>query len=213
MRQLICADSLSWLESNKHVKGSIITSLPDKEEIGLSIKDWEAWFIEAASRCFEFVKDTNDPVIFYQTDRKHNGEWHSKSSLLISLAKRLNIPLKWHKICLVNKAGAVNLFRPSYSHLLCFSHSSSPGKATPDVLETGHKIYKNGMGINAARAALDYATTHSDTVIDPFCGVGTILSLAEFDYNIKNIIGIDIDPDQIKKCEALLSDNILNIFN
>lgn len=214
MVQIICADSLSWL-SKKEMSGSIITSLPDKEEIGLDIKAWEAWFIQAATRCFEFVEGTNNPVIFYQTDRKHGGEWHSKAGLLIGLAKDIGIPLIWHKICLVNKPGGINLFRPSYSHLLCFSHSNplrsrcenrSVGKATPDVLETGHKLYKNGMGIQAAKVALDYLSTHSETLIDPFCGVGTLLSLAQFEYSdtIKNIIGIDIDPEQVKRCEDTL---------
>lgn len=215
MRELICADSLIWLKDNKDKQGAILTSLPDMEEIGMDINEWASWFQQAASLCLNHIKGSGNPIIFYQTDRKYDGSWFSKANLLISCAKELNIPLIWHKICLTSSnEDAINLYRPGYSHLLCFSEVKKPGKITPDVFKAGHKIYDNGIGIHAARIALDYISNHTkdNVLIDPFCGRGTVLSLAEFEYKFDKTIGIDIDEDQVNKCKDLLDNDIFSMF-
>ena len=39
MKRIVCADALEWLEGQRNV-GSIVTSLPDAEEIGATLLDW-----------------------------------------------------------------------------------------------------------------------------------------------------------------------------
>src|SRR5947209_7637194 len=132
-RRVVCCDALEKLGALKPVK-AIITSLPDASEIGCDLTDYEDWFTRAASLVMCAVKD-DGVAIFYQGDRKHHGILLSKATLLYNAARSLKLRLLWHKIVLRNPIGSVNLFRPSYLHMMAFSRLLHSGKPSPDVIE------------------------------------------------------------------------------
>jgi hypothetical protein len=156
------------------------------------------WFIDACKLIFEKV--TGDQyVFFYQTDRKREGGLIDKSHLVNLAARESNMPLKWHKVVLKRDVGKVDLHRPTFTHLLCYSRTLGSGKATPDVIQCGEMLYKNAMGFNAVKLCLDLIGDRSNTIFDPFCGQGSVLELAN-QYG-KDAIGIDILPEQcVKAC-------------
>ncbi len=206
-REIVCADALDWLFKNRDV-GTVITSLPDMEELGyrtVDMKMYSDWFKKAAKACFTSAS-RGHPVIFYQTDRLIDGRRFSKAFALMSLAASLDkgYDLVWHKIVLRRDAGKTDLRRPGYSHLLCFGDEKvKPGKPTPDVMHTGGVLYPNGMGISAATTALQTALRHGTSVCDPFMGRGTVLMIAER-MGFEKVVGVDIDPKQCEAAEQLL---------
>ena len=56
-RQVLCQDSLKWLPKNGGNE-CIITSIPEMEELGMKIKEYEVFFRSAAIASFEAIKDT-----------------------------------------------------------------------------------------------------------------------------------------------------------
>ena len=44
------ADSLEWLPAHPGV-GSVVTSLPDAEEVDMSAEEWGPWFMRATVAC------------------------------------------------------------------------------------------------------------------------------------------------------------------
>lgn len=199
MRQIICADALEWLAANRGV-GAVVTSLPDADETGQPVDEWAAWFARAAQACFD-AASAGAPVVFYQTDRKAGGRWHSKAAMLFQAAAAAGAELYWHKIILRRGVGKTDLHRPGYTHLMAFGVGGGPGKATPDVMERGRTLYPNGMGLRAARFAVGFAGERAGRVCDPFCGRGTIPAVAEaLGYDA---IGVDIDPAQCERARSL----------
>jgi len=197
-RKILCCDAVDWLNENQRELGSIITSLPELEEVSMNERDYRQWFRSAATQCFRATSEGH-LTIFYQTDRLLNGRRISKAQMLMQAAEANDAQLIWHKIVLRRSPGKIDLRRPGYSHLLAFGDSKAKaGKATPDVFEAGGVLYPNGMGIQAATVALQAALRHGTRVCDPFCGRGTVPALAE-PMGFTQIIGIDIDPDQ---CDA-----------
>jgi hypothetical protein len=87
--------------------------------------------------------------------------------------------------------------------MMAFSRMLRAGKATPDVIEQGDTVYKNGMGINAALIAIRFAiqTAQAQVIYDPFCGRGTVLAVAN--ALGCNSIGFDIDEDQCAHARVL----------
>lgn len=198
-KQIICADALDWMRATD-VRGAVVTSLPDSEEIGQMPEQWRGWFIEAAGLAMVLAVPTA-PAIFYQTDRKAGGQTHSKAGLLLEAAAARNIPLLWHKIVLRRRPGTVDIHRPGFTHLMAFSVNGKPGAASPDVIERGDMIYPNAMGLKAASFAVRFAGGLSRRIIDPFCGRGTVPAVADalgFDA-----IGVDIDKAQCERATAL----------
>lgn len=201
-RKIICDDALDWLPKNRDL-GSIVTSLPDMEEIGLkSSTAYVSWFHDAAGECFKSTSHGH-PTIFYQTDRLINGRRLSKFFNLYLAARNWNRHLVWHKIVLRKDAGKIDLRRPGYSHLICFGDEKvRPGKPTADVIPMGKPLYPNGMNLKAAHTALSLALKHGVDVADPFCGMGTVPCLAE-DMGFDTIIGVDIDEKQAASSRSL----------
>src|SRR5690606_15863107 len=99
------------------VRGAVVTSLPDSEEIGQTPGRWRGWFVEAAGLAMALA-DSAAPAIFYQTDRKAGGQTHSKAGLLLEAAAARGARLLWHKIVLRRRPGAVDLHRPGFTHLM-----------------------------------------------------------------------------------------------
>lgn len=91
----------------------------------------------------------------------------------------------------------------SYVHLLCFSHSHiEPGSSyTPDVMaHRGTMLWKRAMGLRACEFACKYIATHipsTQCIVDPFCGSGSILSMA----NLFGLHSIGVDHSR-SRCLA-----------
>jgi len=193
-RQVICQDALEWLP--KHGKNPcIITSLPEMDEMDMNVKEYEVFFRSAARACFEAVIDTGY-CIFLQTDRKHQG-WIDKGYWITDEGRDLGFHTVWKKIALTKEVGSADLFRPTYSTMICFTKKGLVGKLFPDVIYTGEKTYSNAFGIESVKLCIEYAKAQGvKKVLDPFCGSGTTLAVA-------NAYGLDAIGVELSKpfCE------------
>ena len=106
-----------------------------------------------------------------------------------------------------------------FTHLLCFAKCGSGtlrvgcgdadgvtdlGSTIPDVVARGSKpgnLRKGAccMGVGATAAVVKWAQRRLkvETVIDPFCGAGTVLAVANA-YGL-HAIGVDISPKRIRQ--------------
>jgi hypothetical protein len=183
-------DALKWLEAQDILPGcSFITSLPDFSEFPkLSIEEWKIWWGKAAALIFARCAE-NGVVIFYQRDSKHNGTWIDKGYLCQKAAEAAGFVQLWHKIVARGGIGNPSFGRPGYSHLLCFSKNvrAAIPRSTADILpEAGPTTWTRGMGLKACEAACKFVLeqTETRTIVDPFCGHGTVLAVA-------NQLGLD----------------------
>jgi hypothetical protein len=203
--KIVCANALDWMlrEENMGACGAVITSPPDMHEMpGASFGDWHELFTLAVLRSVR-IHTEGCPIIFYVTDRKHEGKLISKANLIMDTMQICNgrMKLLWHKIALRRDVGKTDLMRPTFSHILAFgSNKMGPGKGTPDVIHRGRTLYPNGTGINAARVAVEFALQSSEIITDPFCGVGTIPMVA-MKLGAKDAHAVDIDVAQCEKAK------------
>jgi hypothetical protein len=202
-----CADALVWLQGQPVLEGcSAITSLPDVSEFPeLSLAEWKQWFIRAAVLVLSKVP-AQGVAIFYQTDVKKDGAWVDKGYLISKAAEEAGCETLWHKVVCRRAPGTVTFGRPAYSHMLCFSRGIRVdlGKATPDVLpDAGEVTWTRGMGLQACLAACRFILEHTATrtVVDPFCGHGTVLAVA----NALGLdaVGVELSRKRAKKARAL----------
>lgn len=177
-------DAVAWLESRPQFSGvSFITSLPDLSEFpARNVDEWSTWFVDVV--CLILARCPDEGVsIFYQTDLKHQGTWIDKGYLCQKGAEKMGHAMISHKIVCRVPAGNTSFGRPAYSHLLCFSRGvrADLAKSTMDVLpQAGEVTWTRGMGVQACLAACRFvlSQTSTRTVIDPFCGHGTVLAIA-----------------------------------
>lgn len=170
------------------------------EEVGLKPAPYEEFFRRACRLCIDAVKPKGY-VVFLQTDRKHHG-WIDKSYLAIDEALKAGAKLIWHKIALRVQPGRRDLFRPGYSHMLCFSKEGKVGTLLPDVIERGEVAYTHAFGMDAVKMVVEYLKGQGIRhITDPFVGSGTTLRVAG--SMGLNSTGIDIDP---KQCRAALKE-------
>ena len=162
---------------------AIVTSLPDASELpALSPEAWRAWFVDAAARCCAAVAPTA-VAVFYQTDVLRDGRWVDKGHLVGEGAARAGLACLFHKIVCRTTPGTPTFGRPGFAHLLAFSRDLRvpPALATPDVLPAlGEMSWSKAMGTAACEAAVAFLAraTACRTVVDPFCGLGTVLAVA-----------------------------------
>ena len=208
-RTIHCEDALAWLPSDAGrtalAHGSVITSLPDLSEIsGLGLDGWLRWFEVAAAMVMSTVGE-NGVAIFFQSDIRHGGRWIDKGALVTRAAERCGHLMLFHKIVCRLPAGTLTQGRSSYSHLLAFSRTSRPPRRpTPDVLpDGGHQPGKKSMGVNACALACRFVleTTDTRTIIDPFCGWGTVLAVAN--AMGMDAIGVDLSPRMCRRARSL----------
>ncbi len=206
-RTVECAEALAWLARRAVLEGcSVVTSLPDVSEFpALSLAEWKQWFTHAAVRVLEKVP-AQGVAIFYQTDVKKAGAWVDKGYLLSRAAEEAGCETLWHKVVCRRPPGTVTFGRPAYSHLLCFSRGVRVelARATADVLpEAGEVTWTRGMGVQACLVACRFILEHtpSRTVVDPFCGHGTVLAVA----NALGLdaVGVELSRKRAKKARAL----------
>ena len=206
-RTVHCADALAWLGSSPALAGcSLVTSLPDFSEFpAFTLDQWKAWFVAAAglvlARC-----PPEGVAIFYQTDRKQDGAWVDKGYLCQKAAEEQGSGLLWHKLVCRAPPGTASFGRPGYSHMLCFSRGVRDvvARSTPDVLPAaGEATWTRGMGVQACLAAVRFVRdqTETRTIVDPFCGHGTVLAAA----NALGLdaIGVELSRKRARKAERL----------
>ena len=178
------AEALAWLQAKGVLEGcSFITSLPDFTEFPqFTIEEWKKWFQSAAERVLASCPEEG-VTIFYQRDSKHEGLWVDKGFLCLKAAEAAGQHLLWHKIICRAPPGQITFGKPAYSHLLCFSKGvrTELTHSTPDVLPlAGQTTWTRGMGVRACELACRFVLerTSTRTVVDPFCGHGTVLAIA-----------------------------------
>jgi hypothetical protein len=204
-RTVVHAEAVAWLTANPAPAGaSIITSMPDVSELSnRSLDAWRAWFVAAATRILEWLPD-DGVAIFFQSDIRHEGCWIDKGYLIMAAAERLTprpAPLIWHKIVCRHPPGSISQGRPTYSHMLCFARAPLPAvtRPGPDVLAAaGHMPWKRAMGEAACRVACRFLRDETPTrlVVDPFCGQGTALAVANaFGFEA---IGVDLSTSRCR---------------
>lgn len=199
-REIVCADALAWLDEHPAAEGTaVVTSLPDVSELpALGFEAWRGWFVATARRVIRWVPPTG-VALFFQSDVRHAGTWVDKGHLVTSAADAESALMLWHTVVCRRPAGTMVAGRASWSHLLCFAHrrpARSP-RPRPDVLPAaGFMPWSKAMGVEACELALRFLIEETDTrlIVDPFCGHGTVLAVA-------NRCGLDaIGIDISRKC-------------
>ena len=207
-------DGIAWLAS-KLGSGSdssrfgpehaIVTSLPDVSEVNLDFDAWRTWFIDAAALACSALHE-DGVAFFYQSDIEHDGRWIDKSHLVQLGAERAKTPLFLHQIVCRAPAGTVTRKRPAYSHLLGFSKNHRlQGRTAADVLpQLGEMTWARAMGRAACEAVCTYLLDKTATrvVVDPFCGMGTILAAA-------NRVGLDAIGVELSAKRAALAERLV----
>ena len=200
-------DALPWLRAAGTLAGaSVVTSLPDLSEVpALGLDGWRRWFDEAAVSTMQGVPDEG-VAIFFQSDVNRAGLWVDKGAMVSRAAERAGMALLFHKIVCRKPPGTLTYGRASYSHLLGFARVLRPTlrRATPDVLpDGGFQPGPKAMGVlacvDACRFVLTQTTTR--TIVDPFCGFGTVLAVA----NALGLdaIGVDLSARMCKRARRL----------
>jgi hypothetical protein len=206
-RTVECAEAVAWLTGREVLRGcSVITSLPDVSEFpAFSLAEWKQWFVSTAALVMAKVPE-DGAALFYQTDVKKAGAWVDKGYLISKAAEQAGLETLFHKVVCRRAPGAVTFGRPAYSHLLCFSRGLGVdlGRATADVLpEPGEVTWTRGMGVQACVVACRFILEHtaSRTVVDPFCGHGTVLAVA----NALGLdaVGVELSRKRAQKARAL----------
>jgi hypothetical protein len=177
-------DGVAWLAAQRlPADHAIVTSLPDHSEVpALGVDGWKAWFVDTVALACAAIAD-DAVAIFYQTDVKHDGRWLDKGHLVHSGADRAGVHLLWHKIACRVAPGTITYGRPAFAHVLCVSRALRlpPGCSTADVLPgLGAMPWSRAMGADVCRAVARFLVEHTGcrTVVDPFCGLGTMLAAA-----------------------------------
>jgi hypothetical protein len=197
-RDVECADAIEWLRNHDNLD-SIVTSIPEMDEMKLKYDEYIKFLRTSAELCLKKTKD-DGYVVFLQTDRKHNG-WIDKSYFISDEAHKLGFRMMWHKIALRTDVGKTDLYRPTYSHMLCYSKSGKIGKPVPDVVNRGDVNYGNAFGIDAVKLVIEYLKNNGiKKVFDVFVGSGTTLAVANF-YGL-DAFGVDIDKEMCAKARA-----------
>jgi hypothetical protein len=194
-------DGLAFLATRLPADHAIITSLPDHSELDLGVDGWRRWFVDTVERVCTAVAD-DAVAIFYQTDVLHDGRWIDKGHLVLRGAEAAGSSLLWHKVVCRVPPGTATYGRPGYAHCLCVSRTRrlSPRVATPDVLpETGAMTWSRAMGRAACEAAVAFAASiGATTIVDPFCGVGSVLAVA----NARGLAAIGVEVSRRRAAKA-----------
>jgi hypothetical protein len=199
-------DAVAWLQTaTLPADHAVVTSLPDSSELRLPFVDWQTWFTESAALV---CRTTHEQAvsIFFQTDVKRDGVWVDKSFLVQLGARQAGAELLWHKVVCRAPAGIATYGRPGYAHLLCFSRGLrlATRQASADVLPAlGRMTWARAMGSAACEASCEFLLAHTGcrSVVDPFCGVGTMLATANA-YGL-DAIGVELSPKRATQARTL----------
>ena len=184
-----CADALPWLRERSVIAGACaVTSLPDVSEVGLGFEAWQAWF-GAATKLVVGCVAPESAAVFFQSDIKHEGRWIDKGAMVIRAAEDAGARVLFHKIVCRRPPGLLTGGRPGYTHFIAVSRAMRCPDMLPIpdiIVDAGRLTWVRAMGVRAAAHAVRFARDQVDaaTIVDPFCGVGTVLAVA-------NAFGLD----------------------
>ncbi len=189
-REVFHADAIEWLRAHAPLSdASVVTSLPDGAELpALGFSEWCDWFVAAARLVMRSISP-GAMAVFFQSDVLHRGFWVDKGAMVSEAARAEGADLLWHKIVCRKPPGSASFGRASYAHMMAFGRDlkPSPGASRVDVLpDGGFRPAVKSMGAIACRHACEdiVRTTRTRTIVDPFCGYGTVLAVA-------NALGLD----------------------
>ena len=200
-RVVHCAEAIAWMKANGRIAGACaVTSLPDVSEVGLALPAWRTWFLEGVRLVVESVPDEG-AALFFQSDIKRDGVWVDKGALVTRAAEDAGARVLFHKIVCRRPPGMLTYGRPGYTHLIAVSRAlaCSDVLPIPDIItDAGRLTWVRAMGVRAAAHAVRFARDQAGaaTIFDPFCGVGTVLAVA-------NALGLDalgVEKSR-KRCE------------
>jgi len=200
-REVQCADAIPWMRARGRIEGACaVTSLPDVSEVGLTLPVWRAWFLEAVRLVVDAVPDES-AALFFQSDIKRDGVWIDKGALVTRAVEDAGAHVLFHKIVCRRPPGMLTMGRPGFTHLIAVSRAMRCPDVLPlpdIVIDAGRLPWVRAMGVRAAAHAVRFARDQvaAKTIFDPFCGVGTVLAVA-------NAMGLDaLGVEQSKKrCE------------
>lgn len=207
-RVVHCADGVGWLrEHDLPADHAVVTSLPDSSELPkLGFEGWKRWFTDAATAACRAVAD-DAVAIFYQTDVKLDGRWIDKGFLVQLGAEVAGSSLLWHKVVCRIAPGSTTFGRPAWAHLMAFSRRLrlETGQAQPDVIpRPGAMTWSRAMPTEACGAVARFLVAHTRcrTVVDPFCGMGTMLAVAN--ANGLDAVGVELSRKRAENARSLV---------
>jgi hypothetical protein len=183
LREVYCADAIPWMRERGKIPGACaVTSLPDVSEVGLALPVWREWFLGAVRLVIDSVPDES-AAIFFQSDIKRDGRWIDKGALVTRAAEDAGAHVLFHKIVCRRPPGMLTAGRPGFTHMIAVSQAMKCPDILPmpDVIaDAGPQKWVRAMGVRAAGHAVRFAKNQvgAKVVFDPFCGVGTVLAVA-----------------------------------
>lgn len=137
---------------------------------------------------------------------KRDGRWIDKGFLVQLGAEQAGAALLWTKIVCRAPAGTITYGRPAYAHLMCFSRELrlEPAQSSADVIpRLGEMPWARAMGVEACEATARFLRAHTGCRIvgDPFCGVGTMLAVAN-EAGL-DAVGVEISPKRARRAREL----------
>ena len=206
-REVLCGDGRAFLESaSLGPNDAIVTSLPDVSEIaGATAESWRAWFLDTVALACRASHDES-VILFYQTDVKRDGRLIDKGYLVQRAAEDAGLSCLFHKIVCRVAPGETTFGRPAFAHLLAFSRDArlQVSQSLPDVLPSlGKMTWSRAMGLEACLLTGKFLlrSTQTRRVVDPFCGLGTMLAVA-------NALGLDALGVELSKKRARRARNL-----
>ena len=193
------------MKTRGKIKGACaVTSLPDVSEAGLALPVWRAWFLEAVRLVVESVPDES-AALFFQSDIKRDGVWIDKGALVIRAAEDAGAHVLFHKIVCRRPPGMLTMGRPGYTHLIAVSRAMKCPDVLPIpdiIIDAGRLPWVRAMGVRAAAQAVRFARDQAGakTIFDPFCGVGTVLAVA----NALGLEALGVEKSRKRCAQALL---------
>lgn len=184
MRTVHHGDAIDWLRARGPTPGwSIVTSLPDVSEIGASLDAWRAWFDAAAAACLGVVPD-DGVAVFFQTDLRRDGVVVDKADRVARVAEARGWSLVLSKVVCRVPPGATTYGRPAFTRFVAFARRplARPSSIPDVIVDAGRKTWTRAVGVRAVAHGVRFARAASPsttTIVDPFCGVGTFLAVAE----------------------------------
>ena len=200
-RRVECADAIPWMQARGRIAGACaVTSLPDVSEVNLALPAWRSWFLDAVHLVVDAVPDES-AAVFFQSDIKRDGAWIDKGALVVRAAEDAGARVLFHKIVARRPPGLLTFGRPGFTHLIAVSRAMRCPEQLPIpdiIVDAGRQPWVRAMGIRAAAHAVRFARDQvgARTIFDPFCGVGTVLAVA-------NALGLDalgVEKSR-KRCE------------
>jgi hypothetical protein len=158
----------------------------------MSVEAYGRWLAHTAGLLVGKLEE-GCAAVFYQTDTRSADDGYIDKGFYVTqgaLAAGGNV--LFHKIVLRSPPDCpTSGINPSFSHLLAFGspkgcHAPPPNglgaRSCPDVCSKGVADWPKGTGPLAASHAIKYLRDglQCATVLDPFCGTGCVLAVAEF---------------------------------